>query len=141
MGLARAPPEPGAHGIDNQARIIEELLEELAFLLLVLDNNSAKNCGETLHPFSAEGRVADEYLGEHHVYRPHRAGLPPLGRYVGEFWKRRAFVRELARAELKAQNYQTAFGQLWLVLNPLLNPSVRKKTQAQTPRISNEIGA
>jgi RNA polymerase sigma-70 factor (ECF subfamily) len=29
-------------------------------LLLVLDNNSAKNCGETLHPFSAEGRVADE---------------------------------------------------------------------------------
>ena len=25
-------------------------------------------------------RVAgDEYLGEHHIYRPHRAGLPPLG--------------------------------------------------------------
>jgi ABC-type polysaccharide/polyol phosphate export permease len=66
----------------------------------------------------------DEYLGEHHVYRPHRAGLPPLRRYVSEFWKRRAFVRELARAELKAQNYQTAFGQLWLVLNPLLNAAV-----------------
>jgi teichoic acid transport system permease protein len=66
----------------------------------------------------------DEYLGEHHVYRPHRAGLPPLGRYVSELWKRRAFVRELARAELKAQNYQTAFGQLWLVLNPLLNAAV-----------------
>jgi teichoic acid transport system permease protein len=66
----------------------------------------------------------DEYLGEHHVYRPHRAGLPPLGRYLTELWKRRAFVRELARAELKAQNYQTAFGQLWLVLNPLLNATV-----------------
>jgi teichoic acid transport system permease protein len=66
----------------------------------------------------------DEYLGEHHVYRPHRAGLPPLGRYLRELWKRRAFVRELARAELKAQNYQTAFGQLWLVLNPLLNATV-----------------
>jgi teichoic acid transport system permease protein len=66
----------------------------------------------------------DDYLGEHHVYRPHRAGLPPLGQYVRELWKRRAFVRELARAELKAQNYQTAFGQLWLVLNPLLNAFV-----------------
>jgi teichoic acid transport system permease protein len=66
----------------------------------------------------------DDYLGEHHVYRPHRAGLPPLGRYLAEFWRRRAFVRELARAELKAQNYETAFGQLWLVLNPLLNAAV-----------------
>jgi teichoic acid transport system permease protein len=66
----------------------------------------------------------DEYLGEHHVYRPHKAGLPPLGRYLSELWRRRAFVRELARAELKAQNYQTVFGQLWLVLNPLLNASV-----------------
>jgi teichoic acid transport system permease protein len=66
----------------------------------------------------------DEYLGEHHVYRPHRAGLPPLGRYLRELWKRRAFVRELARAELKAQNYQTVFGQVWLVLNPLLNAAV-----------------
>ncbi|MGZ4613464.1 MAG: ABC transporter permease [Kineosporiaceae bacterium] len=66
----------------------------------------------------------DESLGEHHVYRPHRAGLPPLGRYLSELWRRRAFVRELARAELKAQNYQTALGQLWLVLNPLLNATV-----------------
>jgi teichoic acid transport system permease protein len=66
----------------------------------------------------------DEYLGEHHVYTPHKAGLPPLGRYLRELWRRRAFVRELARAELKAQNYQTVFGQVWLVLNPLLNATV-----------------
>jgi teichoic acid transport system permease protein len=66
----------------------------------------------------------DDYLGEHHVYRPHRAGLPPLGRYLTELWRRRAFVRELARAELKAQNYQTVFGQVWLILNPLLNAAV-----------------
>ena len=72
----------------------------------------------------AVAQAEDEYLGEHHVYRPHRAGLPPLGTYVHELWRRRAFVRELARAELKAQNYNTAFGQAWLVLNPLLNASV-----------------
>jgi teichoic acid transport system permease protein len=69
-------------------------------------------------------QAEDEYLGEHHVYRPHRAGLPPLGTYVHELWRRRAFVRELARAELKAQNYSTFFGQAWLVLNPLLNAFV-----------------
>lgn len=69
-------------------------------------------------------QAEDEYLGEHHVYRPHRAGLPPMGQYVRELWRRRAFVRELARAELKAQNYSTAFGQAWLVLNPLLNAFV-----------------
>ncbi len=72
----------------------------------------------------AVGQAQDEYLGEHHVYKPHRAGLPPLGQYVRELWRRRAFVRELARAELKAQNYASAFGQAWLVLNPLLNAFV-----------------
>ena len=72
----------------------------------------------------AVAQAEDEYLGEHHVYRPHRAGLPPLGTYVRELARRRPFVRELARAELKAQNYNTAFGQAWLVLNPLLNAAV-----------------
>jgi teichoic acid transport system permease protein len=72
----------------------------------------------------AVAQAEDEYLGEHHVYRPHRAGLPPLGTYVRELSRRRPFVRELARAELKAQNYNTAFGQAWLVLNPLLNAAV-----------------
>jgi teichoic acid transport system permease protein len=72
----------------------------------------------------AVAQAEDQYLGEHHVYRPHRAGLPPLGTYVRELWRRRAFVRELARAELKAQNYATFFGQAWLVLSPLLNATV-----------------
>ena len=66
----------------------------------------------------------DEYLGEHHVYTPHRAGLPPLRPYVRELWRRRQFVHELARSELRAQNYNTAFGQLWLVFSPLLNAAV-----------------
>ncbi len=72
----------------------------------------------------AVGQAQDEYLGEHHVYKPHRAGLPPLGQYMRELWRRRAFVRELARAELKAQNYASVFGQAWLVINPLLNAFV-----------------
>ncbi len=66
----------------------------------------------------------DEYLGERQVYTPHRAGLPPLRPYLRELWRRRQFVHELARAELKAQNYGSVFGQVWLVINPLLNAGV-----------------
>lgn len=62
----------------------------------------------------------DEYLGEHHVYEPHRVGLPNLRVYFRELWARRQFIYELARSALRAQNYNNVFGQLWLVLNPLL---------------------
>jgi ABC-type polysaccharide/polyol phosphate export permease len=57
---------------------------------------------------------------ERHVYEPHRAGLPPLGPYLRELWRRREFASELARTNLRAQHFNTVFGQLWLVLNPLL---------------------
>jgi teichoic acid transport system permease protein len=56
---------------------------------------------------------------ELHVYEPHRVGLPPLRKYFRELWRRRQFAFELARSNLRAQNYNTALGQLWLVLNPL----------------------
>jgi ABC-type polysaccharide/polyol phosphate export permease len=62
----------------------------------------------------------DEYLGERHVYEPHRAGLPPLVPYFRELWRRRGFAFELARTSMHAANTDTALGQLWLVLNPLL---------------------
>ncbi len=54
------------------------------------------------------------------VYEPHRVGLPPLGAYVREVWRRREFARELARSNLRAQHFNTVFGQLWLIINPLL---------------------
>ena len=65
-------------------------------------------------------RRQDEFTTEHHVYEPHRVGLPPVGSYVGASWKRRQFALELARTNLRAQHFNTAFGQLWLLLNPLL---------------------
>jgi teichoic acid transport system permease protein len=64
--------------------------------------------------------VEDEYLGERHVYEPHRAGLPPLVPYFREVWRRRGFAFELAHTTMHAANTDTVFGQLWLVLNPLL---------------------
>ena len=65
-------------------------------------------------------RREDEFTGERHVFVPHSVGLPPLGSYVRELWRRREFAFELARTKLREQNFDTAFGQLWLVLNPLL---------------------
>jgi teichoic acid transport system permease protein len=57
---------------------------------------------------------------EHHVFKSRRNGVPRLREYLPELWARREFVYELARCTLRAQNYLNAFGQLWLVLNPLL---------------------
>ena len=69
---------------------------------------------------SRSHRREDEFTGERHVYVPHSVGLPPLRSYVHELWRRREFAVELARTKLREQNFDTVFGQLWLVLNPLL---------------------
>ncbi len=62
----------------------------------------------------------DDYGAERHVYEPHKIGLPPLRSYAREVWRRRQFVIELARTDVRARYFNTVFGQLWLILNPLL---------------------
>src|SRR3954471_22376383 len=57
---------------------------------------------------------------QRHVHEPHRIGLPPLIPYVRALWQRRGVAVELAPTRLRSQNYDTVFGQLWLLLNPLL---------------------
>jgi teichoic acid transport system permease protein len=63
---------------------------------------------------------ADLGQREHHVFRSRSNGAPKLHAYIAELWARREFIQELSRCTLRAQNYLNAFGQLWLVLNPLL---------------------
>jgi ABC-type polysaccharide/polyol phosphate export permease len=65
---------------------------------------------------NAEARLAADV----HVFEPHRADLPPIRPYVRQLWNRREFAFELARSNLRAQHYNTMFGQVWLILNPLL---------------------
>ncbi|HKG92118.1 MAG TPA: ABC transporter permease [Gemmatimonadaceae bacterium] len=62
----------------------------------------------------------NDFAEQHHVYEPHLVGLPPLWPYIREAWRRRAFAVELSRTKLRAQHFNTVFGQLWLVLNPLM---------------------
>jgi teichoic acid transport system permease protein len=58
------------------------------------------------------------------IYEPFRAGLPPMREYFASLWSRRAFISEFSRSGLRQQNYGSLFGQLWLVLNPLLLSAV-----------------
>lgn len=54
------------------------------------------------------------------VYEPFKAGLPKLGKYWKSLWSRRTFISEYSKSELREQHFDSVFGQLWLVLNPLL---------------------
>ena len=60
----------------------------------------------------------------YHHYGPHRAGLPPLVPYFRELWHRRTFAAEISKAVMRGANTSTFFGQLWLILNPLLQAGV-----------------
>lgn len=63
----------------------------------------------------------DEYRGTFHVYEPYRAGLPRnFSGYLKELWRRREFMREMTRANVRANQLDTLFGRLWNVINPLL---------------------
>jgi ABC-type polysaccharide/polyol phosphate export permease len=74
-----------------------------------------------LSPSAPPQRVRrDDLTAERYVYEPHRIGLPPLRPYMRELWRRRQFVLELARTNLRTQHFNTVLGQLWLVVNPLL---------------------
>ena len=58
------------------------------------------------------------------VFESNLGGLPNLRTYFRQLWRRRAFATELSRATLKAENSDTVIGQLWLLLNPLLQAGI-----------------
>jgi ABC-type polysaccharide/polyol phosphate export permease len=58
------------------------------------------------------------------VYEPTVTGLPELRPYLAALAQRRRFMWHLARTDLKAEHYDTALGQLWVILDPLLTAAV-----------------
>lgn len=73
-----------------------------------------------LQPSGQSVAPRDEFTHEFNVYEPYKAGLPPVGPYLRELWRRREFAFELSRTRMRAQHFNTVFGRLWLLLNPLL---------------------
>lgn len=49
---------------------------------------------------------------------------PPLGEYIGDVTKRWPFIRVMASSTAYAKNQNNYLGQLWAVLNPILNAAV-----------------
>ncbi|MET9387280.1 ABC transporter permease [Streptomyces sp. NPDC002928] len=49
---------------------------------------------------------------------------PSLPEYIRQLWARRHFINAFATAKLTAQYSQAKLGQLWQVMNPLLNAAV-----------------
>ncbi|HTK17819.1 MAG TPA: ABC transporter permease, partial [Acidimicrobiia bacterium] len=67
--------------------------------------------------------VAQPYR-EATVYESTASGLPQLRPYLTDLWGRRRFIWHLARTDLKAEHYDSAIGQVWVVLDPLLMAAV-----------------
>jgi ABC-type polysaccharide/polyol phosphate export permease len=69
----------------------------------------------------AEGDAAANGDGEPIlVYRAGGGVGAPVMRMVDDIRIKRTLIWNLARSDLKSENYNTLFGQLWLILNPLL---------------------
>lgn len=66
----------------------------------------------------------DDFTPPVHVYEPHKAGVPPVWPYIRELWRRREFASESSKAALRSENTLTVFGQMWMILNPLLLAAV-----------------
>lgn len=58
------------------------------------------------------------------VYESTASGMPALRPYLTELWGRRRFIWHLARTDLKGEHYDSAIGQLWVILDPLLMAAV-----------------
>ncbi len=58
------------------------------------------------------------------VYESTATGLPQLRPYLIELWGRRRFIWHLARTDLKGEHYDSAIGQAWVILDPLLMAGV-----------------
>jgi ABC-type polysaccharide/polyol phosphate export permease len=58
------------------------------------------------------------------VYESTATGLPQLRPYLSALWERRRFIWHLARTDLKGEHYDSAIGQVWVILDPLLMAGV-----------------
>lgn len=64
------------------------------------------------------------YSEVEYVFEPHGSNQVPLREYVRDLWDRRRFIEALANAELKGSRSNTVVGELWGVLDPLIQGAV-----------------
>lgn len=65
-----------------------------------------------------------EYSDVEYVFEPHSAALPDLRVYLKALWDRRAFMVELAKADLRGMRTSTSLGNVWGVLDPIFQAAI-----------------
>jgi teichoic acid transport system permease protein len=58
------------------------------------------------------------------VFEPNALAMPPLRPYVAELLQRRAFLVELAGAEVRGQRTSTFLGELWSLIDPVFQAAI-----------------
>jgi teichoic acid transport system permease protein len=65
-----------------------------------------------------------EYSDVEYVFEPHTKTRPKTSDYVRDLWDRRAFMTALAKTDLRGPNKNTLLGELWGVLDPLVQAAI-----------------
>jgi ABC-type polysaccharide/polyol phosphate export permease len=65
-----------------------------------------------------------EYSDVVQVFEPHVRGLPDLREYISEVVDRRAFITELASAQIRGQQSSTVLGELWSLADPIFQAAI-----------------
>jgi teichoic acid transport system permease protein len=58
------------------------------------------------------------------VFEPNALTFPPLRAYFADVLDRRAFIRELATAEVRGQRSTTFLGELWTLIDPIFQATI-----------------
>ena len=67
-------------------------------------------------------KTAQEIAAEYNLISATK--VSPLSRYLGDTWKRKDFILELAGARSTAQYSDSLLGRLWQLLTPLMNAAI-----------------
>jgi teichoic acid transport system permease protein len=65
-----------------------------------------------------------EYSDVEYVFEPHSNALPDVRQYLKALWDRRQFMHELATSDLQTERSGKVLGNLWAVLNPLIQSAI-----------------
>jgi teichoic acid transport system permease protein len=65
-----------------------------------------------------------EYSDVVQVFEPHTLTLPNLRDYFSDVMSRRAFITELASAEIRGQQSSTVLGELWSLVDPVFQAAI-----------------
>jgi teichoic acid transport system permease protein len=65
-----------------------------------------------------------EYSDVEYVFEAHSIARPSVREYVSGLWERREFALTLAKSDLRGSNNNTILGELWALVDPLIQAGI-----------------